>query len=161
MGIRVLMTDDDRNLRDLLEEALMDWGYEVRVAVSGEDALEKIKAERSDIVITDLRMPGMGGLKLLEKIKEYDEDILVIVITGYATIETAVKAIESGAYDYITKPFRLDELMVIMKNASNLLGLTARNRALLEKLDEAYGEIDNLKDSLSGTQRPGEIKKKD
>ncbi|MFQ5441845.1 MAG: sigma-54-dependent transcriptional regulator [Thermodesulfobacteriota bacterium] len=149
-AIKVLITDDDANLRDLLEEAVKDWGFEVRVAKDGEDALERLKAERCDIVITDLKMPGMGGIKLLEKIKEYDKDILVIVITGYATIETAVKAIDAGAYDYITKPFRLDELMVIMKNAGNLLLLAEKNRELNDKLDRAYSEIDSLKDSMPG-----------
>lgn len=149
-AIKVLITDDDANLRDLLEEAVKDWGFEVRVAKDGEDALDRIKAERCDIVVTDLKMPGMGGIKLLEKIKEYDKDILVIVITGYATIETAVKAIDAGAYDYITKPFRLDELMVIMKNAGNLLLLAEKNRELNDKLDRAYSEIDSLKDSMPG-----------
>ncbi len=157
-GIKVLITDDDANLRDLLEEAVKDWGYEVRSAKDGEDALCKLKAQRCDIVITDLKMPGMGGIKLLEEIKEYNKDILVIVITGYATIETAVKAIEAGAYDYITKPFRLDELMVIMKNAGNLLGLAEKNRELSDKLDRAYGEIDSLKGSIS---EAGVIKNKE
>ena len=146
---KILITDDDMDLRELLTEAVRNWGYEVSVAKEGEEALRKLRMERFDIVITDLMMPGMDGLVLLQKIKELDKEILVIIITGYATIETAVKAIETGAYDYITKPFRLDELMIVIKNACERLRLVLQNRGLLEELRTAYGEIAVLKKALS------------
>jgi DNA-binding NtrC family response regulator len=152
---KILITDDDMDLRELLTEAVKNWGYEVSVARDGDEALRKLRMERFDIVITDLMMPGMDGLALLQKIKDLDKEILVIIITGYATIETAVKAIESGAYDYIAKPFRLDELMIVIKNACERLRLVLQNRALLEELRTAYGEIGVLKKALSadeGTQ---------
>lgn len=153
---RILITDDDFDLRELLTEAVRNWGYEVSVAKDGDEALRKLRMERFDIVITDLMMPGMDGLALLQKIKELDKEILVIIITGYATIETAVKAIENGAYDYIAKPFRLDELMIVIKNACERLRLVLQNRNLLEELRTAYGEIAVLKKALSGANAPPE-----
>jgi len=146
---RILITDDDSDLRELLTEAVKNWGYEVSVSKDGEEALRKLRMEHYDIVITDLMMPGMDGLTLLKKVKELDKEILVIIITGYATIETAVKAIETGAYDYIAKPFRLDELMIVIKNACERLRLTTQNKALLDELRTAYGEIAVLKGALS------------
>lgn len=146
---KILITDDDIDLRELLTEAVKNWGYEVSVARDGEEALRKLRMERFDMVITDLMMPGMDGLSLLQKIKDLDKEILVIIITGYATIETAVKAIESGAYDYIAKPFRLDELMIVIKNACERLRLVLQNRTLLEELRTAYGEIAVLKKAAS------------
>lgn len=150
---KILITDDDMDLRELLTEAVKNWGYEVSVARDGDGALRKLRMERFDIVITDLMMPGMDGLALLQKIKDLDKEILVIIITGYATIETAVKAIESGAYDYIAKPFRLDELMIVIKNACERLRLVLQNRALLEELRTAYGEIGVLKKALSAGEQ--------
>jgi len=152
---KILITDDDMDLRELLTEAVSNWGYEVSVAKEGEEALRKLRMERFDIVITDLMMPGMDGLALLQKIKELDKETLVIIITGYATIETAVKAIETGAYDYITKPFRLDELMIVIKNACERLRLVLQNRGLLEELRTAYGEIAVLKKALSSGEHKG------
>lgn len=142
---KILITDDDMDLRELLTEAVTGWGYTTSVAKNGEEALRKMRMEHYDIVISDLRMPGLGGLDLLRMIKELDKEILVIIITGYATIETAVKAIEAGAYDYIAKPFRLDELMIVIKNACERLSLTKQNKALLEELRSAYAEIALLK----------------
>ncbi len=146
---RILITDDDLDLRELLIEAVTNWDYIADVAKDGEEALRKLRMERYDLVVCDLMMPGMDGLTLLKKIKELDPDILVIMITGYATIETAVKAIESGAYDYIAKPFRLDELMIVIKNACERLRLTSQNKALLDELREAHKEISALRGAIS------------
>lgn len=88
---KILITDDDGDLRELLTEAVKNWGYVVSVAKDGDEALKKLRMERFDIVISDLMMPGMDGIALLRKIKELDEETLVIIITGYATIETAVR----------------------------------------------------------------------
>ena len=145
---KILVTDDDEDLRELLTEAVKNWGYVSGVACNGNDAIGKLKMEKFDIVISDLMMPGMDGLELLSKIRELDKDIVVIIITGYATIDTAVKAIEAGAYDYIAKPFRLDELMVVIKNACERLRLTSQNKTLLDDLRKAYGEITELKSNI-------------
>ncbi|HEY4707275.1 MAG TPA: response regulator [Thermodesulfobacteriota bacterium] len=148
--IKILITDDDLDLRELLTEAIKGWGYEVAIAKDGDEALRKLRMDHFHMVITDLMMPGMDGLVLQQKIMELDKDILVIIITGYATIETAVRAIESGAYDYIAKPFRLDELMIVIKNACERLRLKLQNRALLDELRRAYGEIAVLQKALGG-----------
>ncbi len=144
---KILITDDDIDLRELLTEAVKNWGYAVCTSKDGEEALRRLKMDKYDIVITDLMMPVMDGLTLLNKIKELDKEILVIIITGYATIDTAVKAIEAGAYDYIAKPFRLDELMIVLNNACERLKLTAQNKALLQELRNAYAEISMLRDT--------------
>lgn len=147
-GFKILITDDDSALRELLAEAAGGWGYTASIAKDGEEAVRRLRMEKYDIVITDLMMPGMDGITLLTKVKELDPSILVIIITGYSTIETAVKAIEGGAYDYIAKPFRLDELMIVLKKASERLRLVAQNKALLDELRSAYGEISALKNAL-------------
>lgn len=147
---KILIVDDDVDLRELLIEAVRNWDYVADVAKDGQEALLKLRMEKYDLVVCDLMMPGMDGLTLLTKIKELDKDILVIIITGYATIETAVKAIEAGAYDYIAKPFRLDELMIVIKNACERLRLTFQNKALLDELRDAYSEIAMLKDKIGG-----------
>jgi len=139
---RVLIVDDDTNLRELLEEAVKDWGYDVFIAGSGEDAIKLMGRKKFNIVICDLKMPGMGGLKLLKKIKAHDKEVHVIVITGYATIETALKAIDAGACDYLTKPFRLDELHDVLKKICETAVFHDGDTRLLDKLSKTYGELD-------------------
>lgn len=152
---KILITDDDVDLRELLFEAVSNWGYMADVAKNGDEALRKLKTNKYDLVVCDLMMPGMDGLSLLKKVKEHNKDMLVIIITGYATIETAVKAIEAGAYDYIAKPFRLDEFMIVIKNACEKLRLTFQNKALRDELREAYREIAELKGEDEG-EKAGE-----
>ncbi len=142
---KVLVVDDDDTLLQLLTETVQTMGCSATAAHSGLDALNIISERKFDIVVTDLKMPGMDGLSLLEEIKKIDKDVVVIMVTGYATLETAVKAIEKGAYDYIAKPFRLDELMVVIKNACERLRLLKQKNALLDELKGAYNEIDRLK----------------
>ncbi len=142
---KVLIVDDDETLLQLLTETVQTMGCIAGSACSGHEALKLLRKEKYDIVVSDLKMPGMDGLELLREIKELDKDIVVIIVTGYATLETAVKAIERGAYDYIAKPFRLDELMVVIKNACERLRLLKQKNALLDELRGAYGEIERLK----------------
>ncbi|MBI5561948.1 MAG: sigma-54-dependent Fis family transcriptional regulator [Deltaproteobacteria bacterium] len=149
VNFKILITDDDPDVRELLIEAVRDWGYTAVVAKDGEDALVKLRMERYNIVVTDLMMPKMDGLVLLQRIKELDRDIQVIMITGYATIETAVNAIQAGAYDYIAKPFRLDELMIVIKKACEWIRLMAQNKELLDELHSAHAEIAQLKAALA------------
>lgn len=147
--MKILITDDDPDVRELLMEAVRGWGYQVSVAKDGEDALTKLKMEKFHIVITDLMMPRLDGLLLLQRINELDSEIQVIMITGYATIETALKAIQSGAYDYIAKPFRLDELMIVIKKACEWRRINSQNKELLNELRAAYAEIAHLRASLA------------
>ncbi len=142
---KVLIVDDDSTLRELLSETIHGMGYMVDTAENGEDALKKLKREKYDLVVSDLKMPGMDGLKLLDHIKSLDSNILVIIITAYATLESAVKAIEKGAYDYIAKPFRLDEFVVVVRNACEKLRLLRQRDSLLEELRGAYAELERLR----------------
>ncbi len=142
---KVLIVDDDSTLRELLSETIHGMGYMVDTAENGEDALKKLKRDKYDLVVSDLKMPGMDGLKLLDHIKSLDSNILVIIITAYATLESAVKAIEKGAYDYIAKPFRLDEFVVVVRNACEKLRLLRQRDSLLEELRGAYAELERLR----------------
>ena len=148
-GFKILIVDDDADLRALLKESIRNWGFVADTAFNGDDALTRIQSEHYDIIISDLMMPGMDGMTLLQRVKEKDKEILFIIITGYATIETAVRAINIGAYDYIAKPFRLDELMVVIRNACERLKLISQNKTLLEELKNVYSEITTLKGSLA------------
>ncbi|MBI5237442.1 MAG: sigma-54-dependent Fis family transcriptional regulator [Deltaproteobacteria bacterium] len=147
---KILITDDDANLRDLLTEAVRGWGCQAGSASDGEEAIEKLKAERFDMVITDLMMPGMDGIELLKHVTAFDKDILVVIITGYAAIETALKAIREGAYDYIAKPFRLDELRIVVKNGCERIRLARQNNSLQDELRVAYGQIAAIKGASAG-----------
>ncbi len=145
ISVKVLIVDDDTNLRELLAEAVRDWGYDVYIAESCEDAIDLMADERFNIVICDLKMPGRGGLSLLERIKSRRKDVNVIIITGYATIDTAVKVIEAGAYDYLTKPFQLDELKAVLKKSSDKPHLPQNDAVLFDKLRDTYGDLEVMK----------------
>lgn len=106
----VLVVDDDEGVRDLLAEALTSWGHEVTAVGSGLEAMGSLKHQIFDVGLVDIRMPGMDGLTLLREIKRQDASIEVVMITGYPEVSTAVQALKEGAYDYLTKPFNLDEL---------------------------------------------------
>lgn len=171
-NFNILIVDDDEDIRTTLKEAVKNWGFSVSDAKDGEQAILKLMGEHFDIVISDLMMPGLDGLTLLQKTTELDKEILVIIITGYATIETAVKAINAGAYDYIAKPFSLDELMVVIRNASERVWLASHNKTLLDDLRSAHAEISALKialsqsdggtgaqDGVTADKKPGGLKK--
>lgn len=151
---KILITDDDANLRDLLTEAVRGWGCQADSASNGEEAIEKLKAERFDMVITDLMMPGMDGIELLKRAMAFDKGLLVVIITGYAAIETALKAIREGAYDYIAKPFRLDELRLVVKNGCERIRLARENYSLHDELRVAYNQIAAIKGSTTVVLTP-------
>ncbi len=113
----ILVVDDELSMREFLNILLEKEGYEVTTASEASSALDFIKAQDFDLVLSDIKMPGMGGLTLLEKIKEINNSIPVIMITAYASPENAVIAMKSGAFDYITKPFKVDEIIKIIKSA--------------------------------------------
>jgi diguanylate cyclase (GGDEF)-like protein len=114
---RILVVDDEEITRQLLLDFLGDVGYQIETAASGEEALNKIRQTPFDLVITDVRMPGMSGIDLIQSVNDGNLDTCFLVITGYASLDTAITAIKSGAYDYITKPFNLDELRIIVERA--------------------------------------------
>jgi len=114
MSFTVLIVEDEETLRSSLMMALRAEGYNVLCTSSGEEALQTVEKELVDLVILDIRLPGMNGLETMGKIKDLDPMILAIVMTGYADVETAVRAMKMGAYDYINKPFELDEMKLII-----------------------------------------------
>ena len=114
---RILVVDDDSQFCDLLEEYLVELGYAVVIARDGPEALEKFRQNRVRLVLSDLQMPGMDGLELLDRIKQIDPQATMIMLTGFGTIETAVDAIKNGAYDFVTKPVKLEHLQLIITRA--------------------------------------------
>jgi DNA-binding NtrC family response regulator len=136
---RILVVDDEDSLRRVMQVQLQQSGYEVTTAASGGEAFERLTAAPVDLVLTDLKMPGMSGLELLKRIRAEYPEVIVILITAYGTVETAVEAMRSGAYDYITKPVNLDELKLVLSRALEHLGLLEEIRTLRSSLDEKYG----------------------
>jgi DNA-binding NtrC family response regulator len=116
--VRILVVDDDRELANGLVEHLSGLGYSAAAAYTGREGLSRFENGDFQLVITDLKMPDMDGMELLEAVKYWDRRAVVMVITGYGTIESAVKAIKNGAYDYITKPIKMEELEVIIERAA-------------------------------------------
>ena len=113
----VLVVDDEQDIRDASERILSRVGYHVQKASRGDEALDILNKERVDILLLDLKMPGMDGLEVLERIRKQNTQIQVIVITGYATVETAIEAMKQGAYDFIPKPFEPDQLRIVVNRA--------------------------------------------
>jgi two-component system, NtrC family, response regulator PilR len=136
---RVLVVDDEQSMRDLLAIMLRQTGFDVSVADGGETAVDRLKAETFDLVVTDLRMRKVDGLAVLKAAKEHSPRTVVLVVTAYASTETAVEAMKLGAYDYITKPFKLDELKVTVANALERRRLQEENLALKRQLHRERG----------------------
>ncbi len=136
MERKILVIDDDPSLRRVLEYNLQEEGYEVFTAATGEEGLRVFDKYIPDLVITDMKMPDMDGFRVMQGIKERCSDTLVIIITAFGAVDSAVKAMKMGAYDYITKPFNRDELKLTVDKALRMRGLSAENRRLKEELTE-------------------------
>jgi len=104
---KILFVDDDSAIRSIVDKYLSREGYKVYLAESGVEALKLLKAKKFDIVFTDFKMPGIDGIELLARIKEYSPEIEVIIVTGHGTMESAVKAMKTGSYDYLQSPLNL------------------------------------------------------
>jgi two-component system response regulator PilR (NtrC family) len=137
--MRVLVVDDERSMRDLLAIMLRQSGYDVTVAESGESALGALKAEAFDLVITDLRMRKTDGLAVLRATKQHSPQTIVLVVTAYASTETAVEAMKLGAYDYITKPFKLEAIRLTIEKALERKRLQDENIVLKQQLRKERG----------------------
>ncbi len=134
MKAKILVIDDDTSLRRVLEYNLQEEGYDVAAAASGEEGLRLFQQLQPDLVITDMKMSGMDGLKVLKSIKESSADTLVIIITAFGTVDVAVEAMKAGAYDYITKPFNREALKLTVKKALQFSGLAEENKRLKDEL---------------------------
>ncbi|MCP3985185.1 MAG: sigma-54-dependent Fis family transcriptional regulator [bacterium] len=131
---RVLVVDDERSMREFLEIFFAREGYEAVTAADVDTALMALDADDFDVVISDVQMPGKGGIELLRAIKERAPETVVIMITAFATTETAIEAMKEGAYDYVTKPFKVDELRLVVEKALEKKLLSAENRWLRSEL---------------------------
>ncbi|UCH19737.1 MAG: response regulator, partial [Deltaproteobacteria bacterium] len=147
-AIGVLVVDDEQDIRDGSERILSRLDFQVSKAAGGEAALEILEKESPSIVLLDLKMPGMDGLEVLSRIRAMDETILVIVITGYATVEVATEAMKQGAYDFISKPFEPDQLRIIMNRASEKIRLAREARRLEEDKKRTLSDLDTEKSRI-------------
>jgi DNA-binding NtrC family response regulator len=136
---RILVVDDERIVCESCKRILEEEGYEAETALSGKEAFEKMKAHPFDIVITDLKMPGIDGMELLTTFRKEYPDSIIIMITGFSTVETAVEAMKLGAFDYIPKPFTPDEVAIVVKKAIEKKNLMLENIYLRQELQEKYG----------------------
>ncbi|PID56738.1 DNA-binding response regulator [candidate division KSB3 bacterium] len=135
---KILIVDDEAIQREIVRDILEDRGCEVIVVGSGVDALEYIKHDPVDVVLTDLRMPGMDGVELLEHIKDCDPEIVVVVVTAYGSLESAVDAVKKGAYDYLAKPLGKEQLTLVVERALSRKKLSDENRSLRQELQERH-----------------------
>lgn len=138
MKSRVLVVDDEESIREFLEIMLRKEGYEVTCAEDGQKALDIIKKKSVDLVISDLQMPNMTGIELLRQVRDQYPELLFMMITAFGTTETAVEAMKLGAYDYITKPFKIDEVRINIANALRSKNLEVENRTLKKELNKEY-----------------------
>lgn len=155
----ILIIDDDISLRRVLEYNLQEEGYEVLAAANGAEGLELFERHNPALVITDLKMPGMSGFEVLAAIKERSPETLVMVITAFGAVETAVEAMRLGAYDYVTKPFNRDELKLIVKKALQLRGLAEENQRLREELTDR-AEFHNIVGISRGMEQVFQVVRK-
>jgi two-component system, NtrC family, response regulator len=139
----ILIVDDEKNYPLILSAILEDEGYEALTAKSGKEALEKLNNSDVDLVLTDMKMPSMDGIELLEKIKSIDPDLPVIMMTAYGTVEKAVEAMQKGAYNYILKPFDNDSLVLYVKKAVAMYRIIKENRRLRDAVTSQY-RFDNI-----------------
>ena len=137
-NVRILIVDDEFSVRHSLTAWFQEEGYTVDVAASGSEALAKVAATPWDIFFLDLKMPGMSGIELQKKIKEIQPDSTVIIITAYASVESAVEAMQSGAYDYLSKPFDPDYLALMVRNIIERKKLKEETASLKKTLDNVY-----------------------
>jgi DNA-binding NtrC family response regulator len=139
----LLIVDDEAALRQAIAERLTDHGFIVEQAGSGEDAVQRLSDFAFDIILTDLRLPGIDGRQVLDAALERYPEIIAIVITGYGTVKDAVEAIKQGASDFITKPFQFDALLHVLNSAVEQRRLKSENAYLRSQLEERY-RIDGL-----------------
>lgn len=151
----ILVVDDEASICHSLKAILSDEGYQVLVAGSGEEAVKIVEEEMPQLVLLDVWLPGMDGLETLKAIKKIDPRILVIIMSGHGTIETAVKATKLGAFDFIEKPLSLDKIIILVNNALNLIRLKEENVLLKQKVSHQYeltgtsAAINELKEIIS------------
>jgi DNA-binding NtrC family response regulator len=151
---RILVIDDEESIRDLLKDFLVAKGFQVAVASDGESGLQLLKEDAFDIILLDLMMPGMSGLDVLRERSARKIDIPSIVITAHATVQTAVEAVKLGAFEYITKPFNLEELYLVIKKALDVSILKEENSSLKKELEKKSSYNKRALDQIIGKSAP-------
>jgi len=152
--ISILIVDDEESVRDSLFNWFIEDGFRVECAENAKKALTILESDQFDIILADIKMPGMDGLEMLRRIKTIKPDSIVIVMTAFATVDTAVKALKDGAYDYVTKPFDPDDLTHLIRNATKQISLADENETLkkkvvsLENVGDLIGNSEAMKDML-------------
>ena len=147
-SISILIVDDEESVRDSLYNWFIEDGYEVDSAANAKEALSKIESGNFDIILADIKMPGMDGLEMHRRIKEFDSAAIVIVMTAFASVETAVQALKDGAFDYITKPFDPDDLSHLIRNAARQISLRSENETLKNKIVT----LENIEDIVGNSE---------
>ncbi|HEY5470955.1 MAG TPA: sigma-54 dependent transcriptional regulator [Bacteroidales bacterium] len=149
--ISILIVDDEESVRDSLYNWFIEDGYRVECAENANRALSMLESDSFDIILADIKMPGMDGLEMLRRIKLLKSDSIVIVMTAFATVDTAVQALKDGAFDYVTKPFDPDDLSHLIRNATKQISLTEENENLkkkvvsLENVEDMIGKSESIK----------------
>jgi len=137
--LNLVIVDDERAIREICREVAQSLGFNASVADSAEHTYRLLDSQAVDVVLLDLKLPGAGGLEALHRIKQRRPDAEVIVVTGYATVQSAVQAMKNGAYDYVTKPFSMDELKLLLQRVTAHLKLKSENRMLRERIKSKQG----------------------
>lgn len=146
--ISILIVDDEESVRDSLYNWFIEDGYRVECAENAKKALSILEADDYDIILADIKMPGMDGLEMLKRIKALKKESIVIVMTAFATVDTAVQALKDGAFDYVTKPFDPDDLSHLIRNASKQISLIEENEILREKVVS----LENVEDLIGNSE---------
>jgi DNA-binding NtrC family response regulator len=148
--ISMLIVDDEESVRDSLYNWFIEDGYEVDCAANAKEALQKIETGNFDIILADIKMPGMDGLEMHRRVKAINSNAIVIIMTAFASVETAVQALKDGAFDYITKPFDPDDLSHLIRNAAHQISLKNENEVLksrivsLENIEDIVGNSESM-----------------
>jgi CheY-like chemotaxis protein len=148
MNLKILLIDDDKRVLSALKSLAAEEGLSVTACENGLDGIRNCREDRYDLVITDLMLPGASGLDVLREARKENPETLVVLITGYASLESAVQAIREGAYDYVAKPFKLEEIRILIHNASERIRLVHENRRLLRELQAAYAQLQGVKELM-------------
>lgn len=152
---RILVVDDDKDIRFNLSSILKDEGYDVLAVEDGKEAIKAVQNNSPNLALLDIRLPGMDGMKVLEEIKKIDKDLIVIMLTAYGEVKSAVQAMNLGAFDYITKPFDNEEIILNIKKALETRSLRMEVEDLRRRLEEKtataqfIGESPRIRETLN------------
>jgi DNA-binding NtrC family response regulator len=142
--LSILIAEDDETLAAALDEFLREKGHQVDLATNGGEALALLEKKSYPLIITDLVMPEADGLTVLRAARQRDPATLVVIMTGYASLDSAIGAIREGAYDYLCKPFKLQEIEIAVNNATQLINLHRENQKLLQRLDDMTAKLKEM-----------------